>query len=134
MKEIVGVLKIMRDLYQISSYFSLELYWIGWLLCKTNHSPFSLIFLIIVILVLDCWPLYTSSVVGCPFLISIKFITCQKNNCIFLFLIMISESLRYWCLLLYLSERVHSWEIHHWVLILCTLNILLKVMRRSFDC
>ena len=134
MKEIVSVLKIMRDLYQTSSYFSLELYWTGWLLCKTNHSPFSLIFLIIVIFVLDCWPLYTSSVVGCPFLISIKLITCQKDNYIFLFLIMISESLRYWCLLLYLSKRVHSWEFHHWVLILCTLNILLKVMRRSFDC
>ena len=33
-------LKIMRDSYQTSSYFSLELYWIGWLLCETNNSFF----------------------------------------------------------------------------------------------
>ena len=52
-KEIVGVLKIMRDPYQNSSYSSLELYWIGWLLCETNHSLLSLIFLIHVIFVLD---------------------------------------------------------------------------------
>ena len=47
----------------------------GWLLCKTNHSPLSLIFLILVIFVLDCWPLYTPCLLGCPFLISVKLIT-----------------------------------------------------------
>ena len=34
----VGVLKITRAPYQTSSYFSLELYWIGCLVCETNHS------------------------------------------------------------------------------------------------
>ena len=51
-KEIVGVLKIMRDPYQTSSYFSLELYWIGWL------------------------PVYQ----GVPFFISIKLITYKKKD------------------------------------------------------
>ena len=70
----------MRDTYQTSSYFSLEFHWIGWLLCKTNHSPISLIFLILVIFVLDCWPIYTPCVLGCPFFISIKLITYQKKK------------------------------------------------------
>ena len=50
----VDVLKIMRDSYQTSSYFSLELNWIGWLLCETNHSFLFLISLIIAIFVVDC--------------------------------------------------------------------------------
>ena len=43
----------MRDPYQSSSYFSLELYWIGWLLWKTNHALLLLISLILVIFVLE---------------------------------------------------------------------------------
>ena len=63
----VGVLKIMRDPYQTLSYFSLELYWIGWLLCKTNHSLLLLISLILVIFVLELLTLYTPYVLGCSF-------------------------------------------------------------------
>ena len=59
-------LKIMRDSYQTSSYFSLELYWIGWLLCETNHSFFFfLISLILVIFVLELLTLCTLHVLGC---------------------------------------------------------------------
>jgi len=43
----------MRDPYYTSSYFSLELYWIGWLLCEINHSLLFLISLILVIFVLE---------------------------------------------------------------------------------
>ena len=53
--------------YLTSSYFSLELYWIGCLLYETNHSLLFLFFLILVIFVPDLWPLYTSCVQGCPF-------------------------------------------------------------------
>ena len=42
-REIVDVLKILRDLFRISSYSFLKLYWIGCLLCKNNHSPLLLI-------------------------------------------------------------------------------------------
>ena len=59
-------LKIMRDSYQTSSYFSLELYRIGWLLCETNHSFFFfLISLILVIFVLELLTLCTLHVLGC---------------------------------------------------------------------
>ena len=43
----------MRDLCQTSSYFSLESYWIGYQLCKTNHFLLFLIYLNHVIFVLD---------------------------------------------------------------------------------
>ena len=42
-REIVVVLKILRDLFRTSSFSFLELYWIGCLLCKTNHSLLLLI-------------------------------------------------------------------------------------------
>ena len=64
----------MKDPFNTSSYFSLELYWIGWLLRETNHSLLSLISLILEIflqLIVD--PLYTPYVL--PFLISIKLTT-----------------------------------------------------------
>ena len=48
-----GFLKIMRDLCQTSSDFSLELYWIGCQLCETNHFLLFLIFLIYAIFVVD---------------------------------------------------------------------------------
>ena len=75
----VGVLRILRDPYQTSSHFSLELYSIGWLLCKTNHSLLILISLIPVIFVFELltpctFPVYLSA----PFLISTKLITYQR--------------------------------------------------------
>ena len=75
----MSVLKIMRDPYQTSSYFSLELYWIACLLCKTNHSLLFLIFLILVILFLIVDPCTLPMYLGVPFLISIKLITYQKK-------------------------------------------------------
>ena len=63
----------MRYSYQTSSYFSLELYWIGCLLCETNYS---LLFLFLVIFVLNLLTPYTPTRVT-PFLISIKQI--KKN-------------------------------------------------------
>ena len=72
-KEIVDVMKIMRDPYQTSSYFSLKLYWIGCLLCKTNHSLLFLLFLILVIFLLDLLTLVHSLCIKVSlFFISIK--------------------------------------------------------------
>ena len=57
--EIVDLLKILRDLFQTSSYSFLELYWIGCLRCKSNHSPLLLISLILAIFVFDLLTLFT---------------------------------------------------------------------------
>ena len=51
--KMAGALNIMRDLCPTSSYFSLEPYWIGCQLCKTNHFLLLLIYLIYVIFVFD---------------------------------------------------------------------------------
>ena len=82
-KEIAGTLKIMRDSCQTSSSFSLEPYWIGCQLCKTN--PY-LLFLIYLICHFCTWfvdsctlPMY----LGVLFFISINFITYLKKKVTF---------------------------------------------------
>ena len=80
-KEMVNVLKIMRDPYQTSSFFFLQLYWIGCLLCKTNHSLLFLLFLFIVIFLLDLLTLVHSLCTRVSiFLISIKLFSYQKMS------------------------------------------------------
>ena len=69
----------MRDPCQALSYFSLEPYWIGCLLCVTNHFLLFLIYLIYVIFVLD---LLTWSVLGCHFFDINKTYYLYKKKCL----------------------------------------------------